>query len=160
MSQSKKEIRKCKYGVVKHCAECKERFIATKWCGELTCQPCLDMAWLIDDNHITNLLFSCCPAHRPLVMDILIENHPCEIHDTATAADTTGSTLKATTTTGDTYSPTKPLSSTSLSIPKSKPIPIISDDNQSTTRSKRKSSAKQRSFVQSFHELLSNSNFF
>lgn len=126
-TQSARTFNRCKYGVIKQCQVCNERYLAIKWCGELMCQPCLEMAWLIDDDDIVELLFNCCPSHRPLVMDILIEDHPCQI--------------------------TEPSEMPALPVlPRSEPIPIM--ESGSSGDSEVVKQKKLSSFVQSFQDLI------
>jgi hypothetical protein len=59
---------------MKLCRECKRMYIATIWCGDLMCNKCLEMCWIVNDSEIMNGVFECCPSHRPLISDLLIED--------------------------------------------------------------------------------------
>ena len=58
---------KCKITSFKECVQCKRTFLDNKWCGEITCQRCLDLCWVIDDLYISERIFSCCDYHRPQI---------------------------------------------------------------------------------------------
>ena len=57
----------CKIAVYKTCASCKMGFCDNKWCGELMCQRCLDICWVLDDPILCDILFNCCDYHRPQI---------------------------------------------------------------------------------------------
>ena len=57
----------CKIAVYKTCASCKMGFCDNKWCGELMCQRCLDICWILDDSVLCDILFTCCDYHRPQI---------------------------------------------------------------------------------------------
>ena len=164
-NNTQQQIKKCEYGVVKYCKTCGIMFVATKWCGELLCQPCLDMAWLIDDDYAVEMLFTCCPAHRPLVMDVLIEDHPCQVN----TINTINEPKDLETTKTQTLLPT---TSNNYNIPQSDPIetmnpmnpipitpisPILHTTNSGITPEQKKTE-KQQSFVQSFQDLIFRNN--
>jgi hypothetical protein len=59
---------------MKKCRECKNSYITTIWCGNLLCNKCLEMCWIVNDKDIMDSMFECCPLHRPLITDLLIED--------------------------------------------------------------------------------------
>jgi hypothetical protein len=70
---------KCKYAVYKTCRDCERGFTDTRWCGELMCQRCLDLCWLIDDSDMADTIFTCCDMHRPFIgTHSMAEDHESE----------------------------------------------------------------------------------
>jgi hypothetical protein len=57
----------CKIVCFKKCIDCNRSFVDNKWCGEITCQRCLDLCWVINEKHITERIFACCDYHRPQI---------------------------------------------------------------------------------------------
>lgn len=62
-----KNNQKCKNGVYKFCMECERSFVDTVWCGELLCNRCLEMCWLVDNVEIAERVLGCCDYHRPSI---------------------------------------------------------------------------------------------
>lgn len=58
---------KCKIGHYKTCIDCKRGFVDDIWCGDVMCQRCLDMCWVVNDPTIIERIFNCCDYHRPHV---------------------------------------------------------------------------------------------
>lgn len=63
-----KNNQKCKFGVYKYCMECERSFIDTVWCGDLLCNRCLEMCWLVDNVEIAERVLGCCDYHRPSII--------------------------------------------------------------------------------------------
>ena len=59
---------------LKKCNECDESYLNVLWCGELLCEKCLDMCSIVQDSNIMNIIFQCCPKHRPLLSELLISD--------------------------------------------------------------------------------------
>jgi len=57
----------CESSRFKKCVDCKRSFIDNKWCGEIGCQRCLDLCWVINERHIAERIFNCCDYHRPQI---------------------------------------------------------------------------------------------
>lgn len=62
-----KNNQKCKFGVYKHCMDCERSFIDTVWCGDILCNRCLEMCWLVDNSEIAERILGCCDYHRPYI---------------------------------------------------------------------------------------------
>jgi hypothetical protein len=58
---------KCEITYFKKCKECNRTFIDNRWCGDITCQRCLDLCWVINDYDISERIFNCCDYHRPQI---------------------------------------------------------------------------------------------
>lgn len=56
---------KCKIGVYKYCMDCERSFVDTVWCGDILCNRCLEMCWLVDNPEIAERILNCCDYHRP-----------------------------------------------------------------------------------------------
>ena len=57
----------CKISVYKKCTSCGTGFCDYTWCGELFCEKCLDICWILDDENLCSILFTCCDFHRPQI---------------------------------------------------------------------------------------------
>jgi hypothetical protein len=57
----------CKISVYKKCTSCGVGFCDNLWCGDLLCQRCLDICWILDDDDLCAILFTCCDHHRPQI---------------------------------------------------------------------------------------------
>ena len=70
----------CDSTIYKHCKQCKQGFVDNLWCGELACQRCLDMCWIVDDREIIDRVLSCCDYHRPLIKLNNMQMEKTEMH--------------------------------------------------------------------------------
>lgn len=78
--------KRCDYGVFKTCRDCGRSFVDDRWCGDLMCQRCLDMCWLVDDSEMIDRIFECCDLHRPFIgIHSLSDDHVNELYGASSA---------------------------------------------------------------------------
>lgn len=77
-----KNNQKCKFGVYKYCMDCERSFVDTVWCGDLLCNRCLEMCWLVDNTEIAERILGCCDYHRPYISLSNVKSTPNKINQT------------------------------------------------------------------------------
>ena len=71
----------CDVVTYKWCKECKKSFVDEKWCGELVCNRCINLCWIVDDIGISNRIFECCDYHRPQISPDIVAGGINDVHD-------------------------------------------------------------------------------
>lgn len=111
----------CKLSIYKMCASCGMGFCDNKWCGDLLCQRCLDICWILDDEQLCNILFTCCDYHRPQINFNNITSYTYSEYNTDYLINSSKD-MKTEVASPENYS-----SSTHSSVPHSTPIVVPSE---------------------------------